>query len=41
VWERNFNAQAFYAKWGFEKFSEHTFWMGDDPQTDWLLKKKL
>ncbi|MDZ7650391.1 MAG: GNAT family N-acetyltransferase [Cytophagales bacterium] len=41
VWERNFKAQEFYKRWGFEKFSEHTFWMGDDPQVDWLLKKKL
>lgn len=41
VWERNFNAQQFYLRWGFEKFSEHTFMMGDDPQIDWLLRKKL
>ncbi len=41
VWERNYNAQRFYKRVGFEKFSEHTFWMGDDPQIDWLLKKKL
>lgn len=41
VWEKNFKAQHFYSKWGFERFSEHTFWMGDDPQVDWLLKKKL
>ncbi|MBS1557760.1 MAG: GNAT family N-acetyltransferase [Bacteroidetes bacterium] len=41
VWEKNPRAQKFYAKWGFERFSEHIFQMGDDPQTDWLLKKKL
>ena len=41
VWERNFKAQEFYAKWGFEKFSEHIFQMGDDPQVDWLLRKKM
>ena len=41
VWEKNFKAQEFYKKNGFEKFSEHTFWMGDDPQVDWLLKKRL
>jgi diamine N-acetyltransferase len=41
VWEQNFNAQRFYEKWGFEKFGEHVFQMGDDPQIDWLLKKKL
>ncbi len=41
VWEKNIRAQRFYENWGFKKFSEHTFWMGDDPQIDWLLKKKL
>lgn len=41
VWEKNFKAQQFYTKWGFEKFSEHIFYMGDDPQTDWLMKKRL
>jgi ribosomal protein S18 acetylase RimI-like enzyme len=41
VWEKNYKAQKFYKNWGFEKFSEHTFWMGDDPQIDWLFKKRL
>jgi len=41
VWERNIKAQEFYKLWGFQKFSEHIFQMGDDPQTDWLLRKKL
>lgn len=41
VWERNLQAQNFYSKYGFEKFSQHTFWQGNDPQIDWLLKKKL
>ena len=41
VWERNSRAQQFYMKWGFEKFGEHIFQMGDDPQTDWLLRKKI
>lgn len=41
VWEQNVKAQRFYEAWGFEKFSEHTFWMGDDPQVDWLLRRKL
>lgn len=40
VWERNFAARKFYEKWGFERFSEHVFQMGDDPQTDWLLRRK-
>ncbi|SDB43902.1 Ribosomal protein S18 acetylase RimI [Streptococcus henryi] len=41
VWERNFKAQALYAKYGFEKFSEHYFPVGDKMDTDWLLRKKL
>ncbi len=41
VWEKNFKAQSFYAKQGFVRFSEHVFQMGDDPQIDWLLKRKL
>lgn len=41
VWERNFKAQKFYAKYGFEKFSEHLFDVGDKQDLDWLLKKPL
>lgn len=41
VWEHNRNAKSFYQKWGFEKFDEHIFQMGDDPQTDWLMRKKI
>ena len=41
VWEKNPRAIAFYTKWGFEKFSEHNFLLGDDLQRDWLLMKKL
>lgn len=41
VWEKNPRAIAFYQKWGFEKFGEHVFPIGDDPQTDWLMKKAL
>lgn len=41
VWEKNEKAIAFYTKWGFEKFGEHVFMLGDDPQTDWLMKKVL
>ncbi len=41
VWERNPKAYAFYKRLGFERFSEHIFWMGPEPQTDWLLKLKL
>ncbi len=41
VWEKNPRAIAFYAKWGFEKFAEHNFLLGDDLQKDWLMMKKL
>ncbi len=41
VWENNDRAIAFYKRWGFERFSEHTFLLGDDAQTDWLMKKHL
>ena len=41
VWEHNYKAQAFYASYGFEKFSEHAFPVGDKVDVDWLLKKKI
>lgn len=41
VWEKNFNAQAFYKKDGFKRVSQHTFVVGDDPQTDYILVKRL
>ena len=41
VWEKNLHAISFYERWGFEKFSEHDFVLGDDVQTDWLMKKDL
>ena len=41
VYEKNINAQHFYKKRGLKKVSQHTFQVGSDPQTDWLLLKKL
>lgn len=41
VWEHNDKAQAFYKKYGFEKFAEHQFPVGDKIDIDWLLKKAL
>jgi ribosomal protein S18 acetylase RimI-like enzyme len=41
VWEKNPKAQKFYEQWGFERFSEHIFQMGEESQTDWLMKKKI
>jgi len=41
VWEKNQKAIDFYMRWGFEKFSEQKFLLGDDLQTDWLMKKTV
>jgi diamine N-acetyltransferase len=41
VWEHNLRAIEFYSRLGFEKFGTHVFLLGDDPQTDWLMKKEL
>lgn len=41
VWEHNQRAIGFYKKFGFEKFGEHVFMVGNDPQTDWLMKKQV
>lgn len=41
VQEHNIKAQGFYRKYGFEKFSEHSFKVGDKVDTDWLLRKAL
>ena len=41
VWEHNLHAIQFYQYWGFEKFGEEIFVLGNDPQTDWLMKKEL
>ncbi len=41
VWEHNARAMSFYEKWGFEKFGSHPFMVGNDLQTDLLMKKEL
>ena len=41
VWENNARAISFYQKNGFQKFGHHTFMLGDDAQSDWLMKKEL
>ena len=38
VWEHNINAIKFYEKLGFEKFDTHVFKLGEDEQTDNLMK---
>ncbi|MFM2268357.1 MAG: hypothetical protein RL757_1798 [Bacteroidota bacterium] len=41
VWEKNEKAINFYKKHGFEVFDQHIFVIGNDPQTDFLMKLKL
>jgi ribosomal protein S18 acetylase RimI-like enzyme len=41
VWEKNLHAIEFYTKWGFEKFGETDFLLGDDVQRDWLMRKQV
>jgi ribosomal protein S18 acetylase RimI-like enzyme len=41
VWEYNAKAIRFYEKNGFVPFSKHVFRLGDDEQTDIMMKKNL
>lgn len=41
VWENNSKALAFYKKNDFYKTGEHSFLLGDDNQTDYILRKDL
>jgi diamine N-acetyltransferase len=41
VWQHNIKAIEFYKKFGFTKFGEHAFLLGNDLQTDWLMMKEL
>lgn len=41
VWESNINARRFYERHGFTTFSHHYFMLGNDRQTDILMKKML
>ncbi|MFD2940044.1 GNAT family N-acetyltransferase [Flavobacterium notoginsengisoli] len=41
VWEKNFRAVSFYTKNGFVQFDTHIFRLGNDEQTDLLMKKVL
>lgn len=41
VWEHNLRAISFYQKNGFAEFDTHDFWLGDDKQTDKLMKLNL
>jgi ribosomal protein S18 acetylase RimI-like enzyme len=41
VWEKNYRALGFYAKYGFAEFDKHVFTLGDDIQSDLLLKLQI
>ncbi|HEY2385216.1 MAG TPA: GNAT family N-acetyltransferase [Terriglobia bacterium] len=41
VWENNERAKAFYKKWNFVRAGEHVFPMGDDPQIDWWMTRRI
>jgi ribosomal protein S18 acetylase RimI-like enzyme len=41
VWEHNKKAIGFYRKNGFEVFDHHVFVLGNDHQTDLLMKKTV
>jgi ribosomal protein S18 acetylase RimI-like enzyme len=41
VWEKNYKAIRFYHKNGFVEFGKHPFILGDDIQTDILMKRHL
>jgi diamine N-acetyltransferase len=41
VWEKNTGAIAFYKKQGFIEAGRHSFRMGDEIQSDWILKREL
>lgn len=41
VWENNPKAIKFYQKHGFTKFGTHPYYIGNDEQTDWLMRFEL
>ena len=41
VWEHNEKAIGFYKHFGFEFCGSHVFLLGDEQQTDLLMKKKI
>ena len=41
VWQQNSSALQFYKKFGFEEFGTHIFMLGEDPQTDFLMRKMI
>ena len=41
VWEKNLRAIAFYQKNGFVEFGQHIFKLGDEEQTDLMMRLQL
>lgn len=41
VWEKNTKARAFYQRFGFREIGQHEFRLGEDVQTDLILRKGL
>lgn len=41
VWEHNTNAIRFYERHGFTLFGKHDFLLGNDLQTDFLMKRPI
>jgi ribosomal protein S18 acetylase RimI-like enzyme len=41
VWEHNHRAHAFYRKWNFREVGTHVFQLGDDRQTDILMRRTI
>ena len=41
VWENNLKAISFYKKHGFYKIGAHSFFVGSDEQTDYIMRKDL
>lgn len=41
VWEKNDSATVFYKKIGFVQAGAHSFYMGDEEQTDLIMRKTL
>ena len=41
VWEHNERAKRFYNKHGFYRIGEHSFTVGDDVQTDYVMRNDL
>lgn len=41
VWENNENALRFYKRNGFYEMGKHSFFMGEEEQTDFILRKDI